>query len=356
MPRASLFEKIPPFPEDVAVAELSQVSLWKLWKNDTQESERLFQACRETGFFLLDLTSFGSDEGMLNDAEETLYLSQRLFELEQEQLDKCTLETADRFLYGYKRIGKNKLEDGSPDGVEIYAVSQDDLLGNTSQPRPNVDLIWESQAKVQAFFHHAHSILCHLMSHLDKHLRLPPGTLSSFCPQNKPSNTLLRMLRCPPQTGLSRTNLTGHTDVGTMTMLFNVLGGLQILPPSCANIDKNWRYVRPQPGCAIINIGDAMVQWSGGVLRSNIHRVSSAPGSQASHARYSMAYLLRPELDAPMQRLRGDGVIPPVADGEEEERSVCKEWEQKKSALIVVGKSVPKSLGGNWGGQRIAVQ
>ena len=34
-----------------------------------------------------------------------------------------------------------------------------------------------------------------------------------------------------------------------------------------------WQYVKPIPGHAICNIGDAMTIFSGGLLKSNLHRV-----------------------------------------------------------------------------------
>ena len=81
----------------------------------------------------------------------------------------------------------------------------------------------------------------------------------------------------------------------TQTILHNRTGGLQVLPPG----STEWYYVKacthhvpclsmaamprdslrthlarqPIPGFAICNIGDALNIFSGGILRSNIHRV-----------------------------------------------------------------------------------
>ena len=154
-----------------------------------------------------------------------------------------------------------KLEDGSPDSIEFDGLGQDDVLG-TSTPRPTPEIITTNRKAFQDIVHHAYGIICHFLSHLDRHLSLKPGTLASFCPQNKPSQTMLRMPRSPPQTiGSHRTNLIGHTDLGSMVMLFNAVGGLQLLPAGSENVDENWVYIRPDPGCAVINLGDAMVQW-----------------------------------------------------------------------------------------------
>ena len=131
-----------------------------------------------------------------------------------------------------------------------------------------------------------------------------------------------------------------------MTMLFNVVGGLQLLPAEAENVDANWRYVRPEPGCALINLGDAMVQWSGGILRSNIHRVATPPGEQSCCTRYSIAYLVHPEANVSMRRLGGGGVIPQPVDGEDEGDVRAEEWGRIRVGRIISGKSIPSSSGG----------
>lgn len=84
-------------------------------------------------------------------------------------------------------------------------------------------------------------------------------------------------------------------------MLITSVGGLQILPADAENVDAHWRYVRPEPGCALISLGDLMVQWSGGILRSNLSRVVTSPGEQAGCTRSSMTYLVRPEADVSLR-------------------------------------------------------
>ena len=156
------------------------------------------------------------------------------------------------------------------------------------------------------------------------------------------------MLRYPPQPeGDRRTAFLGHTDIGTVTILFNVLGGLQILPPGKEAIEENWMYVRPEPGCAIINLGDAMVEWSGGVLRSNLHRVYFAPGAQAECERYSLAYAIRPEGVQSMKRLAIEGCVVPDAEaGEVDLDCTADEWLASKSKAIIAGKNAARSKGG----------
>lgn len=176
---------------------------------------------------------------------------------------------------------------------------------------------------------------------------LATGTLTSLNPLDVPSHTGIRLLHSlpPPKLSENTINLGGHTDIGTITMLFNILGGLQVLPAGSENINSNWRYVRPEPGCALINIGDSLVEWSGGILRSALHRVFTPPGEQAQIARRSIAYLVRPPHDGSMRRLESD-VIPAVDDQEEAETRSVDDWALWKMKRIVNGEVKAQTIGG----------
>lgn len=88
MPTDRYFERYPPFPSDVSVVNLNCLSFTKLLANDALESRKLFQACQETGFFLINLK--GSDEGetMLTHAETAFDLNERIHQVEKVELQK----------------------------------------------------------------------------------------------------------------------------------------------------------------------------------------------------------------------------------------------------------------------------
>jgi isopenicillin N synthase-like dioxygenase len=177
---------------------------------------------------------------------------------------------------------------------------------------------------LKSFITSSHSIVTLVLELLNEHLRLPPDTLPSLHRPHGTSGDQVRFIKAPPQPVDDRRVALGeHTDFGSVTVLFNRLGGLQVLPPGR---DAQWCYVKPLPGHAIINLGDAMVKFTNGVLRSNIHRVASPPGAQGDHTRYSLVYFCRPEDDVVLKRLEGSDMIPPLADGEEEEEVKSKDW------------------------------
>lgn len=85
--------------------------------------------------------------------------------------------------------------------------------------------------------------------------------------------------------------LGAHTDFGSLTLLFGRVGGLQVLVPEGMRGEgegeengrgegERWVYVRPLEGHAIVNVGDALSFFTGGLLRSCVHRVVAAPGAQ----------------------------------------------------------------------------
>jgi isopenicillin N synthase-like dioxygenase len=189
-----------------------------------------------------------------------------------------------------------------------------------------------------------------IFSHLDQQLSLEPGTLSELSPLNEISETSVRLLRSQSQSNPQYDSITlgGHTDIGTITLLFNVVGGLQILPADRENKLENWLYVKPEPGNVLVNIGDTLVEWTGGLLRSSLHRVITAPGEQALETRQSVAYLVRPRNNASMQRLKS-GVIPAVEQGEEEETRSVVEWASWRAKQVMLGQLKPQTRGGRSG-------
>ena len=136
-----------------------------------------------------------------------------------------------------------------------------------------------------------------------------------------------------------------HTDFGTLTLLANVVGGLQILqPPQAEEItaagDDGWRYIQPRPGHLVVNLGDVMAEWTDGLLRSALHRVNHAPGQQSSVDRHSLGIFIRPERDARVKSLMRSMIRKSAGDGYdghatgEEEALTVYEWEVRRAMAL----------------------
>lgn len=78
----------------------------------------------------------------------------------------------------------------------------------------------------------AHSIVSLLLDHLNTHLHLPPSTLAKLHRVDEPSGDQVRFVKARSQPVNDRRTALGElTDFGSVTVLFNRLGGLQVLPP-----------------------------------------------------------------------------------------------------------------------------
>ena len=192
------------------------------------------------------------------------------------------------------------------------------------------------------------------MSIIASQLGLPADAFAKKHRIDKPSDDHVRVTFAPPRKtpDLPEISTPGHTDFGLITLLFNWQGGLQIWSePSRGDFhtvfdgtesqqkgNAEWLWVKPKPGCAIINLGDAAVKFTGGLLCSARHRVVPAPGDQGLFARYSLVYFVRPEDDAVLKRLEG-GMIPKCKEGEEEPEYTTREWILKQYLQLKEGKA-----------------
>lgn len=194
----------------------------------------------------------------------------------------------------------------------------------------------------------AHATGLAILSILATKLGLPADALVPYHRITEESGDHVRMTHGPARKSadLPEIQTPGHTDFGSITILFNWLGGLQVWsdpsrgsfenvvdPDSAAAASKGdgetprWLWVRPPPpNHAIVNLGDAAVKWTGGVLASGRHRVVPAPGEQGRFDRYSIVYFVRPEDKAPLKRLEAPGIPKISAGGEEEEPINAKAW------------------------------
>lgn len=80
-------ESYPPFPDDIPSVKLETYSYAQLEKGDAELEDRLFQTCKERGFFYLDLNG-SSVSSMGADCEAIAKLAEKVFQLPQEEKDK----------------------------------------------------------------------------------------------------------------------------------------------------------------------------------------------------------------------------------------------------------------------------
>jgi len=172
----------------------------------------------------------------------------------------------------------------------------------------------QQQDKVRRFVRSAHEIGLLLLRLISHGLKLSlEDALENYHRVDRRSTGAFGMLKYPrlsadsPQLGHS-----AHMDVGSLTILFCNVPGLQIRDPKSGK----WEYVQPKEGHAVVNAGDSLRFLTAKRVCSCLHRV--VPGPDATIVdRYSLAYFMRPELDAVL-----------VDEDGEKWRSV--EWHERK--------------------------
>ena len=234
-------------------------------------------------------------------------------------------------MFSYKAPGSLAIDlKGSKDELEFLNISKDDALAwprvvhRTYPSTVNARM----ENTIKPFVHKSVEINNTFLSIMENRLGLPKGALLDRHDWEKPSGSEARCIHKPAKkrdavSDEANANATtkvasepaepedptvalgAHTDFGSLSFLHNRLGGLQVLPPG----STSWQYVRPLPGHAICNVGDALSIFSGGILRSNLHRVVPPPGQQAYYPRWSLVFFLRPSNEIELKALSDESVI-----------------------------------------------
>jgi len=344
-------------------------------------------------------------ESLLRDADQLFKVGEELFDLPVEEKQKYDFAEQGSY-FGYKGYGSGIVDKkGTKDRNEFYnvcyllssfspfasifrvldtnhsqlnsrmssakpaanksaKVSKDDILANMP-PLPAPKLLEKHRPLLKSYITTSHSLITLILTHLNAHLALPPNTLQNLHNLHAISGDQVRFIKAPPQPPADRrTALGAHTDFGSVTVLFNRLGGLQVrlpssidaVPPATQPVgeerveiealtvgdgEQRWAYVRPLPWHAIINLGDALVKFSKGILRSNVHRVVAPPGLQAEGTRFSLVYFSRPEDDAILKPLRESPLVKErCGDAEGGEGVDSKTW--------ILRRALGRRMGGRW--------
>lgn len=90
--------------------------------------------------------------------------------------------------------------------------------------------------------------------------------------------------------------------------------------------------MKPIPGSAVVNLGDALVRFTAGLLRSNVHRVVPPLPPQDGIVRHSLVYFSRAEDAVILKRQKGGLIDAQPATGENEELEMTsEEWILRRS-------------------------
>jgi hypothetical protein len=116
------FRELPPFPDDIPTAPLHRLSLSALRKTDT-ESEALFAASKNLGFFYLDLRDDDLGNALIQESDQVFGIGPDIFDLGRDKLAEYD-HAAKGSIMGYKGYGAQVADEkGNLDRNEFFNVS-----------------------------------------------------------------------------------------------------------------------------------------------------------------------------------------------------------------------------------------
>ncbi|KAK0467581.1 hypothetical protein IW261DRAFT_1058066 [Armillaria novae-zelandiae] len=291
----------PPFPCDVPTHPLLIIDYRLLQEGNANETERLWGAARNIGFWYL------KNHDVEDEVRHMFDMGEEMMNLPLEEKMEFERGDAGRS-FGYKAAGSSVVDaSGQQDTAEYINVSKDDALAypnvvHRTYPSP-VNKRMEST--IIPFVTKSVKINDTMMKIFNDKLGLPKGMLTKLHPSDEYSGSEARVTKNPVGYPADRMAIGAHTDFGSLSFLHNRLGGLQVLPPGYSE----WQYVKPIPEHAICNVGDALTLFSGGILRSNLHRVLPPPGLQSNFDRWSLVFFTRPGNSVALRALVEDSPL-----------------------------------------------
>ncbi|KAI1335854.1 Clavaminate synthase-like protein [Xylariaceae sp. FL0016] len=314
------------------IADLDTVVFSKVLDRDPDQIKILLSACENVGFFYLDISDQYSTT-MLDNLDKLNSVMKGWFD-QPDSVKRRELAIS-MASHGYKPIGSQAGTHGGRDGWEVLKTGSFELAGRWGL----APIVEDNYETFHNFQRQCHYVTRTLLDRLSNAMGLKgEQSLNRFHRSDCPSKSALAFLHYIP------TDPTGenaghnmHTDYGTLTLVFAPQRGLQALVPRTpGKTELAWQHVEPRPGCAIVNVADALRFLTHDRLRSAVHQVHPLPGQD----RYSVTYFLRPSDDTE------------IVDGEGQHINVM-DWYQKKNNMYEASyKSQDRSLliGGMYNG------
>ncbi|GBF97419.1 hypothetical protein Rsub_09585 [Raphidocelis subcapitata] len=277
----------------------------------------LRQACVEWGFFYI------TNHGLEKQVPEMVAATRALFDLPE--AEKAALAASLSPLHrGWTGLGgaHNCSSEAGPDTKESFLLGAEGSASpmHGANPWPPAPLLPGWQGRVRAYFAAALDLSRAVSRGLALALGLPE---SFFADRMRDPVAQLLLLRYPaPPGGARRGRGRGcgeHTDCGFLTILAqDDVPGLEVrrrrgttgggaapaAPAACCggggeDSDGDlgeWVAAPPLPGALLVNLGDLAAFWSGGVVRSTLHRVFI--DDAAGRARHSCVFFCNCDFDA----------------------------------------------------------
>ncbi|KAI8997131.1 hypothetical protein BDB01DRAFT_769934 [Pilobolus umbonatus] len=257
-------------------------------------AKEVMDACQSIGFF------YAIHHGIPNETID------RAFDLSKEFFDQ-PLEEKTKYSIGYENHGYTGLfretldpqtqkKGDHKEGFNFRSFEN----GKPFAPLPKV--FSANEEFIKDFYTTCHSTALMILKAFAIALEIPKekGGSEFFgnCHKSNDSKQVLRFLKYPAG-GESEykdpVRAGAHSDYGSITLLFQKdIAGLEVQ----ASRD-HWISAPLIPNAIIVNVGDAMEFWTGGLFKSTKHRVVFLP--EHNHLdRYSIPFFVHPNSNVPL--------------------------------------------------------
>ncbi|KAG8904608.1 Carnitine O-acetyltransferase mitochondrial [Tulasnella sp. 403] len=308
-------------------------------------SDALHVACRDYGFFYLDVSSVASAE----ETDRLLDLARQFFALPQEEKDKISIRNEDN-----ARGGKAD----NHEAIDIYRPVPDPdktkpLWGTNQWPAgiPNFEETYD------AWGGKMRELGARVIEAMGYGMKMNRGEVQELLKQVEDSFWYFRVIGYPPlpndEDGFS---CGAHRDYGCLTLLLTdpTKGALQVfllkkdgtadspeqeppigLPKEEGDEKGTWIYADPVPGCLVCNIGEMWEVWTRGMYKATLHRVIH----RGSNYRVSLPFFFEPNLNAVIKPL------PAAVRLQAEAREVV---DESKYQAVDYGEFLRRKVGSNF--------
>lgn len=280
----------------------------------------LIGAVRTKGFFYV--INYGISQEAV---DRQFAFGQEFYDLPLEEKLKYVPDLENGVYNGYRPAGRRVMGNGQVDKVEVWNMastllpspSQDPSSpvylsalgglthsktandGHITQPLPKP--LKDNQAEIEAFSKGLHDKVLDPLNHLIAlALELPPDFLTRLHRWDVHDESHLRYMKYGRYSPAEVERLgsghwaDGHTDLGTITLLFRQpVAALQIKDHATGE----WKWAKPLDGSLTVNTCDALSFLTGGYIRSTVHRVTLPPRDQRHVDRLGLLYFARPQND-----------------------------------------------------------
>lgn len=215
-----------------SVADIATIDFDRLSQGDPSQARLLLHSCQNYGFFYL------SNHHV--DSRFMFTLADAVFSLPLDEKLQYDMGTTGHY-YGYERSGAMFVDEkGTRDQTEFYNISKDEALrvpqadGRRWPATPHPPVVLARFSELQTFIQSCHRIVHTITASLGKSLGLPSGLLESLHGLDQPSCDQARVTHASPVRASTTITVGEHTDFGSVTVLFNQLGGFKCSLPTSA--------------------------------------------------------------------------------------------------------------------------